>query len=68
MIRVLHEYNAVKYEFGNYETKEEALGAIKEWIKTKSTLRGQRFLEGESYGWGFIDYGAANSRFYFKEF
>lgn len=68
MIRVLHEYNAVKYEFGSYKTKKEALAAIKEWLATKSTIRGQRFLDGESNGWGFIDYGASNSRFYFKEF
>lgn len=68
MIRVIHKYNTDKKEFGNYETKEEALGAVKEWLTTKSTLRGQRLFEGESNGWGFIDYGASNSRFYFKEF
>lgn len=67
MIRVLHEYNAVKYEFGNYETKEEALGAIKEWLATKSTLRAQRWVDGKKNGLKFIDYGASNSCFFLKE-
>lgn len=67
MVKLLHKYNRETIDLGDYESEQEALGAIKEWLLTKSTLRAQRWVEGKKNGLKFIDYGASNSCFFLKE-